>query len=168
MRIAILTLTVAMMLGMPATADDMGGGSVRVGGDDSFGHKLLFYIPNRLLDAMDIVRARGRFGPGFAGTIRASDAAETVEGSYQSFYLGLPGPRGRQQPKLPIGWEMQPGGSPGDEIAPGKGVGPDYAPDEMAIGVHIGLVGVELGFSPMELGDFIAGFFFVDLVGDDY
>ena len=31
-----------------------------------FGHKLLFYIPNRVLDVFDFVRLRVRVGPGLA------------------------------------------------------------------------------------------------------
>ena len=41
----------------------------------SLAHTLLFYIPNRVLDAVDIVRLRVRVGPGVALGARAATSA---------------------------------------------------------------------------------------------
>src|SRR5262245_39031928 len=39
----------------------------------SFGHKLLWYIPNRISDVLDIVRARVRVGPGLEVGARVTE-----------------------------------------------------------------------------------------------
>ena len=45
--------------------------------------------------------------------------------------------------------------------------GPDYSPAEVNLGAQVLIVGVDLGFEPVELGDFLAGLIFRDPVGDD-
>ena len=66
-------------------------------------HRVVAYVPNRVLDVFDLVRLRVRVGPGFAIGIRATEAADVFAGSYLSVYAGLPGPRSRRLPRLPLG-----------------------------------------------------------------
>jgi len=90
-------------------------------------HKIVMYIPNRVLDVFDIVRFRVRVGPGVAVDARATKVASAFVGSYASVYVGLPGPRNRPFPKLPIGFESRNGvqASVVDATVSG-GVDPDY------------------------------------------
>jgi hypothetical protein len=66
----------------------------------SAGHKVLMYIPNRIFDLLDIVRARLRLGPGLAVGVRLTEPLSAYLGAYGSLYGGLPGPR--LEPKLPM------------------------------------------------------------------
>lgn len=66
----------------------------------SLAHSVLFYLPNRIFDVLDIVRARVKVGPGFGAGVRVTDVGELYLGSYASVFAGLPGPR--QQPAIPI------------------------------------------------------------------
>jgi len=131
-------------------------------------HKIVMYIPNRVLDVFDIVRLRVRVGPGIAADVRATKVASAFVGSYASVYAGLPGPRNRPLPKLPVGLESQNGvqASVVDATVTG-GIGPDYGPAEIGVGVQALIVGVDVGIEPLEIIDLLAGFFFIDLTKDD-
>jgi hypothetical protein len=131
-------------------------------------HKIVFYVPNRVLDVLDIVRFRVRFGPGIAADVRATEAASAFAGSYASVYAGLPGPRNRPKVKLPVGFESRSGlqASLIDATETG-GVGPDYGPAEFGVGVQAAFIGLDVGIDPLEILDLAAGFFFIDVRGDD-
>lgn len=131
-------------------------------------HKIVMYIPNRILDVFDVVRLRLRVGPGLAVDVRATKVASAFVGSYGSVYAGLPGPRNRRLPKLPIGLESRNGvqASVADATVSG-GLDPDYGPMEIGVGVQALIVGVDAGIEPLEFLDLLAGFFFIDLKDDD-
>ncbi len=131
-------------------------------------HKIAMYIPNRVLDVFDVVRLRARLGPGVAVDVRATQVAAAFVGSYASVYAGLPGPRNRRLPKLPVGLESRSGvqASVADATVTG-GIGPDYGPAEIGVGVQALLIGVDVGVEPLELLDLVAGLFFIDLRDDD-
>jgi hypothetical protein len=131
-------------------------------------HKLVMYVPNRVLDMLDVVRLRARVGPGVALNVRVTNLAAVFLGSYQTVYAGLPGPRNGPTPKLPIGFEHQTGAqvSIADVTAEGA-AGPDYGPAEIGLGAHVLLVGLDAGVEPLELLDLVAGLFFIDLRADD-
>lgn len=131
-------------------------------------HRLVMYVPNRVLDVFDVVRLRVRIGPGVAVDVRATQVAAAFAGSYASLYVGLPGPRNRVMPKLPVGVESRSGvqASVADATVTG-GVGPDYGPAEIGVGVQALFVGVDIGVDPLEILDLVAGIFFIDLRNDD-
>ena len=131
-------------------------------------HKVAMYVPNRVLDLFDIVRLRVRVGPGFAADVRATKAVSAFVGSYASVYAGLPGPRNRRLPKLPVGFESKSGvqASVADATVSG-GVDPDYGPAEVGVGAQVAIVGLDVGLEPLEFLDFLAGIFFIDLREDD-
>jgi len=131
-------------------------------------HKIAMYIPNVVLDLLDVVRLRVRVGPGIAANVHATRLATVFVGSYSTVYAGLPGPRNRPLPKLPIGLESRTGAqvSVVDATAEGN-IGPDYGVAEIGLGAQALIVGVDVGVDPLELLDFVTGIFFIDLRGDD-
>ena len=131
-------------------------------------HKVGMYIPNRVLDLLDVVRLRVRVGPGTAVDVRVTNLAAAFVGTYATVYAGLPGPRNRPTPKLPVGIESRSGvqASIADVTAEG-GVGPDYGPAEIGFGVQILVVGADAGVEPLELLDLVTGLFLIDLRADD-
>ena len=131
-------------------------------------HRIVMYIPNRILDVFDIVRLRVRVGPGVAVDARATKVVSAFAGSYASVYAGLPGPRNRPMPKLPIGFESRSGvqASVVDATVSG-GIDPDYGPAEIGVGVQALIIGLDVGIEPLEILDLLAGFFFINLTNDD-
>jgi hypothetical protein len=136
--------------------------------EHGFGHKLLFYLPNRILDVFDLVRLRLRVGPGFAVSARATKPISVFFGGYASVYAGLPGPRLEPTVKLPVGIENYGGISV--SVADGTSEGPfspNYSSTEIEAGFQALILGVDVGIDPYEILDLAAGFFFIDLRGDD-
>lgn len=132
------------------------------------GHKILMYLPNRLLDLVDIFRCRLRAGPGLAADARVTIYAANFIGQYDAVYAGLPGPRRAPVLPLPVGREALKGllvmGVDATDATPYP---PHYSDSEMTLGVHALLVGLDLGFDPVELGDFLTGWVMIDIAGDD-
>ena len=168
-RLCIWLVLLAIFVGVPCRADEEDVAQTEEG-KPSHGvlHKVLFYIPNRLFDLLDTVRLRARVGPGVAVSVRATEAVDVFVGSYGSVYVGLPGPRGRRLPKLPVGLESRTGAEVSIvDATVGLGADPDYGPTEIGLGAHILIVGVDAGIEPLEILDFLAGLLFIDLRQDD-
>jgi hypothetical protein len=133
---------------------------------ERFAHKLATYVPNRILDLLDIVRLRVRFGPGAAASFRLTRPASVVTGSYSTLYMGLYGPRGEKIFPSPIGfenleWDSDPRGV--------RSAGPPYyGPLEIGAGLQLPGPGLDVGVEPLEAIDFLAGLIFLDLRGDDF
>jgi hypothetical protein len=119
------------------------------------------WIPNRLMDLLDIFRADLGLGPSYGGVVRLTRYAQ---GGYRSmapgsFRLGF---FGRAAPYL-------------NESSDEYGIGPYYqesldrevCPGEIGFGADVLLAGVYGGVCVDELADFAAGLFFIDLKGDD-
>jgi len=130
---------------------------------------VVWYVPNRVLDVLDVVRARIRLGPGFAFGARATEYADVFLGTYASVYVGLPGPRGRTLPRLPAGLESKSGAevSVADVTLEG-GMGPDYGMTECGVGLQAFLVGFDVGVDPLEILDLVVGIFTFDPMDDDF
>lgn len=138
-------------------------------GPVGIGWAILWYIPNRVLDAFDMVRARLRLGPGFAVGARATTFAEAYVGFYATVYVGLPGPRGRKLPRLPVGLESRTGAAVSVVDATVEaGLGPDYGKTEFGLGFQLAIIGPDIGIDPMEILDFIVGFAGFDPQDDDF
>jgi len=137
--------------------------------DSAVIERIVLYIPNRILDILDIFRARVRVGPGFAVGARATEGASVYAGSYNSFYLGLPGPRLSPIVKSPIGAEVSSDIESGALSADADGeFGPNYSSTEIGAGVQAGIIGVDVAFDPVEIVDFIGGIFMFDPRKDDF
>ena len=131
-------------------------------------HKIAFYLPNRVLDILDIVRVRARVGPGVAVGVRATKYAQGYLGSYASVYAGLPGPRLRRFPVSPIGLESYNGAAVSlVEATAGGGIGPNYSPTEFGVTLQAGVIGFDLGIDPYEIIDFGLGIIGLDPRDDD-
>lgn len=133
-----------------------------------FWTKAVWYVPNRVLDLLDIVRVRVRVGPGLDVGARVTDVASFYAGRSHAVVAGLPGPRReRRGPEL-IGWENRRGmvilGVDATDDLPHP---PRYAFSEIGASAHLLLVGAEAAVAPDEAIDFLAGIFGSDLKGDD-
>jgi hypothetical protein len=169
MKTLFMAFLVVGVIGVgPCGAMAAAGDSAEDTGSHGALHQVVMYLPNRLLDAFDIVRLRVRVGPGIAADVRATKVASAFAGSYATVYAGLPGPRNRPLPKLPIGVESRSGLQISlADAAVEDGVGPDYGPAEIGAGVQVVMAGIDVGIDPLEILDLVAGFFFIDLRGDD-
>jgi len=133
----------------------------------SFGHRLLFYIPNRICDVFDLVRARVRVGPGFAVGARVTRYGEVFLGGYTSLFVGLPGPRLEPSFPWPFGIENRAGVTVIADATTTEGR-PEYGYGEVGAGFQAVIAGVEVGVDPVEALDLVLGFLFIDLTGDDF
>jgi len=136
--------------------------------DQDAGHTALWYIPNRISDLFDIVRARLRLGPGLAVGARFTDAAIWNAGGYSSVFIGIPGPRRARVFNWPVGVETM----RGDVFPPFDGSvwggdGPTYGQLEIGLGTQLLIVGADLGVDVYELVDFVTGIVTIDPIGDD-
>jgi hypothetical protein len=134
----------------------------------SVSHHILWYIPNRVMDIIDIVRFRARVGPGLAMNIRLTERADVYLGRYHTAFIGLPGPRMQPDPLWMVGLEQERGiRVMGVDATDNLSDDPGYSPSECVVGAQLLIVGGELGFDPIEIGDFLGGFIMMDPRGDD-
>ncbi len=144
-----------------AAADDDGHG---------LGRRLLFYIPNRVFDVLDVVRARLRLGPGFAVGARATQAAGAQAGFYTALFVGVPGPRLEPEINWPFGAEAV-AKAGATVLGADATLGTDgvaYGYGEVGAGFQLAFLGVDLGVDVWEVVDLAAGLLTFDVVGDDY
>jgi hypothetical protein len=142
-------------------ADDEEGGG--------FLHGVLLYLPNRIFDILDIVRARVRLGPGIGVGVRATELADVFVGSYVTVFVGIHGPRGETKIPWPAGLESSTGVevSVADATIDGP-IGPDYGLAEFGVDGQFAIVGFAVGVDPFEVVDALVGFLTFDLMDDDY
>jgi hypothetical protein len=141
---------------MPQDDEDEGGSLI---------WGVAMYLPNRVLDVLDIVRAKLHLGPGFAFGARATRPAEVYVGFYGSAWVGLPGPRSRKLPRLPVGLESRTGAAV--SVADATLGGPTYGTTEFGVNFQLALIGADLGLDPGELFDFVVGLATFDPKDDD-
>jgi hypothetical protein len=132
-----------------------------------FGHRLLFYIPNRIFDVFDLVRARLRVGPGLAVDARVTKYGDLFAGSYGTLFVGLHGPRTKPGIPWPIGFESR-AGIKATSVADVATKGPAYGFGEVGAGFQAAIVGIDVGVDAVEILDLVLGLFFIDLTGDDF
>lgn len=132
----------------------------------SAGHVALYYIPNRVFDLLDIVRARLRLGPGLAFDARATEFADFFVGAYSSVWMGLPGPREAPVINWPFGLESRAGAEVSVVDATAEG-GVNYGFLEVGLGGQLVIIGVDVGVDVWEALDFITGLVTIDPGHDD-
>jgi len=133
----------------------------------SFGHRLLFYIPNRIFDVFDLVRARVRVGPGLAVDARVTKYGDLYAGGYSTLFIGIHGPRTEPRIPWPIGFEAR-AGIKATSLADVASKDPAYGYGEVGVGFQAAIVGVDVGVDVVEVLDLALGFFFINLTGDDF
>jgi hypothetical protein len=126
---------------------------------------VIMYIPNRVFDLMDIFRVRLRVGPGISAGVRITRPVSGYLGMHTTVYAGLPGPRGRKKIPWPIGGDVGVGAQA--SVVDLSERTTYYDPLELGAEAQILLLGANVGIGVYEIFDFIAGFAFIDLVGDD-
>jgi hypothetical protein len=126
------------------------------------------YVPNRALDALDLLRLRLRVGPGNAFAARAGEPFEYFRGRYRSVFAGLPGPRRGPLPRLPVGIEARDRRDSEGEGARLAWGDPGYALRECALGFQAGVFGLDLGTDPTQWLDFAFGLIGLDPADDDW
>ncbi len=130
---------------------------------------VLLYLPNRIFDLLDVVRARVRVGPGLAVDARVTEVADVFVGSYESAFVGVPGPRRWRRINWPFGAE----GRSGVEVSElaketfAEEHEPRHDPLEIGVGAQILILGFAVGLAPVEIVDFFTGLVGIDLVDDD-
>lgn len=158
---------VAASFSLPAAAPEA---TVLVEDDDEehhgVVHTVLLYIPNRIFDVLDIVRARLRVGPGFAIGARATEFADVYLGAYASVWVGLPGPRGEPEINWPFGLESKTGAEVSVADASVEG-GVHYGMLECGFGGQLAIIGFDLGVDVFEVADFATGLVTIDISHDD-
>ena len=162
-RVLALTVGVTMLSGLLATAP-----SQAADGDSPFGTgigaAIVGYLPNRILDILDIVRLRARGGLGYGVSPRLTEEAAFVWGNYKTFYVGFPGPR------KAVGWPRLAGREnlDGETNAFETPAGPNYGTNEFGLGLHLGILGVDIAIEPDEGIDALVGLFLQDPQADDF
>lgn len=133
------------------------------------GHPVLCYIPNRIFDALDIVRARVRIGPGYSIGARATELVDVFLGAHSTMYVGLRGSRGKPEIPWPIGVEYNQGLEvsliDNTSASPDK---PVTDPLEFGVETQFLMAGFNVSIEVAEIFDFITGFFLIDMRKDDF
>ena len=121
----------------------------------------LLWIPNRVLDLIDVFRVDVGVGPAVGGVVRVTKYGQA---GYRNMAPGSlrVGDFGRNSPII-------------IESSNEFGIGPAFVASkdreicvgELGAGVDLFLIGGYAGFCPEELVDFVAGVFFLDVMDDD-
>lgn len=165
---AIAITCLALLVAVPALADSHVDATAEQEQPERTKHPLLFYLPNRIFDVLDLARARVRIGPGIGLSARATRPVSVAAGFYATLFVGLPGPRGDAQIPWPLGVENYAGLDVSVLGFSTEGFGPDYGAGEVGAGVQAALVGVDVGLDPLEVLDLVLGFIFIDFQDDDF
>lgn len=170
--IKFLLLTTFLVTSTTALADAPGGSSldqkniatpqdtILDEGEQSVFRKVLWYIPNRLIDLVDIIKVDLGVGSAAGATLRMTRYGQ-MGGRYidpASYRLGL---RGRSFPMF-IERESEYGFCGSFEQSSARHV----TPLEIGANLDLGL-GIYLGVSIDELADFFLGFVLLDIKEDD-
>ena len=123
--------------------------------------QILLWVPNRVMDFIDIFRVDAGLGPSYGGVLRVSKYAQVGYRHVNPASVRV-GAFGRQAPFLV-------------ERADEKGFGPNFknsrdrtiCPGEVGVGADLFIAGVYGGICTEEVADFIAGIFFLDIMHDD-
>jgi hypothetical protein len=136
--------------------------------EHSVGHVLLWYIPNRISDVLDIVRARLRVGPGLEVGARVTELVDFNLGGYASVFVGIPGPRRERVFNWPFGFDNMAGAEISViDATTHSGDAPHYGVAEVGLGAQLAIVGFDLGVDVWEAVDFVTGIVCIDLEEDD-
>ena len=153
-----LPASAAFLQDAPAAGDEGGPSAVDVG------HTIVMYIPNRVLDLFDTVRAGVNVGPGIGGQLKATDPAQVMFLSRISAGVGVQSLR-----HLPAYASVENAACVGPLGGDANiGIGWYQSPTDIRVEIHPFIVGAHIAVDPLEIADFVLGFFTVDIRKDDY
>ena len=122
---------------------------------------VLLYIPNRVLDLIDVFRIDVGVGASVGGVVRVTEYAQAGYRQMMPVSLRV-GDFGRQFPVL-VESSTEIGVSPAFKQSADR----DVCKAELGLGLDILLLGGYGGICLDELADFVGGIFLVDFKGDD-
>ncbi len=127
---------------------------------------VVFYLPNRLFDVLDIVRLRLRVGPGLSAGASATEVADVFVGAHTSMYVGLRGSRGKPQIPWPFGIDNRAGA----EISVIDETQSNVYTDPLEFGAQaqLGIIGINFAFNVYDMLDVLTGFVLLDIAKDDF
>ena len=122
---------------------------------------VLLWVPNRVLDFIDIFRIDVGVGPAVGGVVRITDQAQF---GYRRMYPTSirVGDMGRRLPIL-VETSKEKGASPHYERSKDR----EVCKGEVGLGADVLIVGAYGGICFDELADFLTGLFFIDIKDDD-
>ncbi len=128
----------------------------------SFGRRALLYLPNRLLDLLDIFKLDLGLGVGYGAVMRPS---KPLQFGYRKIEPGMVrvGLMGR---RAPVMFESRTESGFGDDYR--ENPRREVSTGEFGVGVDLGIVGAYAGLGVDSLGDFVLGLAGIDLEDDDY
>ncbi len=145
-----------------AQASGGGGGSDE---DSSAATTVLLYIPNRVLDACDMVRFGVSVGPGFGVEAQATEflqakllSALTVGVGFQTL---------RHLP-LHVGPEASLAAGPVGGSTDAGILSWYRSPSDFRFGFHLFVIGFHVAVDPLEIVDLPLGVFTIDVADDDF
>lgn len=168
MRRIVTIITIAIILSSCATFFNNNSYNNRVSHPTYI--KYILFLPNRILDLLDVFRLNVGVGPGIGVNIRATRFAQAGIASYNCVKVGI---IGRQ------GWiymeESREFGVSVLYIEDSKAVGPlitfedktDRQLLEVGGFIYAFFVGAEVAIRPKELADFFLGWGLIDFCEDD-
>lgn len=130
--------------------------------EETWWDEILLYIPNRILDLLDVFRIDVGVGASFGAVVRVTEYGQVGYRQMMPMSFRV-GDFGRRLPMML-------------ETSNEFGVGPLYVPSsdrevcpaEIGVGADAFVVGAYGGICLDEVVDFVAGIFLVDLKEDDY
>jgi hypothetical protein len=122
-------------------------------------HVILYYVPNRVLDFVDIFRVNVGVGCGWGINVRLTELLEAGVGQYETTRFGM---KGRV---LPVYEENINEG--GIAILGYVNGCLQRDPTEIGADLHIAVIGAQAAVSLAEAADFITGIVLIDLQDDD-
>jgi hypothetical protein len=120
---------------------------------------VLYYIPNRVLDFIDIGRLNLGVGCGFGFNVRATELAEIGFGQYETTRFGM---KGRVLPVYEENIDEA-----GFAFLGYVNGCLQRDPTEVGADLHVGVIGAQAAVSLAEAADFLVGFILIDLQHDD-
>jgi len=124
--------------------------------------RLLFWLPNRLLDLWDIIRVDAGVGPSLGGAVRITRFVQAGSRNFMPGSLRV-GALGRRWPIM-LETSDEEGFAPFDYSASAQR---DVCTFELGVGLELLVAGAYLGVCPEEIFDFLGGVFLLDFEHDD-
>ena len=130
---------------------------------------VLLYLPNRVFDLMDIFRLRVRVGPGIGAGFQITKPIRLNVGAHSSVWAGLPGARQKRSIPWLAGFEAKAKAAASlYSTSAGISTGPEHSFSQIGIEAQAALVGLDVAIDPVEIVDFFAGIFLIEVRDDDF